>query len=80
MTCGTHPDIHFAGIAISEEAFDGVEDAPAGDHVILVGVVFDVLDTRGGFDGGCGIDRGIVEVGSRGAEGVDFLVWPSESE
>lgn len=64
-------DKDFAGIAVGEEGSDGVENAPARDHVVLVGVVFDVWDGRGRLSGAC--SRRVVELGGCGAEGVDFL-------
>ena len=84
VTRGSHADENFTGIAICEEAFGGVEDAPTGNHVVLVGIVFDVGDTGRVFDGGvreegcCVCFWRIVEVGGCGAEGVDFL-WESSA-
>lgn len=75
---GAQTDEDAPGVAVCEEVFGGVEDAPAGDHVVFVGVVLDVWDTGRGHGGGVREEGGsvggrIVEVGGCGAKGVDFL-------
>ena len=78
------PDKDITGIPVREELAGGVEDAPSRDHIVLVGVVFDVWDgscSCGGRSRGFGFDgaRGrVVEMGSGGAEGVDFLFKKSQ--
>lgn len=38
MPRGAHADEHGAGVGVGEDVARAVEDAPAGDHVVFVGV------------------------------------------
>lgn len=82
VTRDAEADEDGAGVAIRGQGSGVVQDAPAGDEVELVDVVFDVGDAVfykrwGGGRGGCGLvtegEAGVVKVGGCAAEGIDFL-------
>ena len=79
VPCRTHADEDCAAVAVVKDGGNVVEGSPAGDHVVLVTVVFDMRYAAGligftrfslrGEEG----EEGVVEVGRCGAKGVDLL-------
>lgn len=73
------PHKHRAAVAVIQHLCRAAQRAPAGDQVVFVAVVFDVWDAalRGGGREG---EVRVVEVGGCGAEGVDLLTIPPQSQ